>query len=170
LQLIFLNKEKYGEDYIKKVLEIRYPYLLPNKKDNESYRKFYAKNIYYISKLKEDYNLEYNFQYITPQNLYKIVKALNIFINLPSPIDELNSFILQFSNGYSYSIFKWPESPSECYIEQLFDSNSYLVISSGDIHQEEILDEMLELLKKYKPISIDVNEDAYPIYFLKLTI
>jgi hypothetical protein len=109
LQMIYLNKNVYGEEYINKILEKRYPYLLKFKSDSETYRKFYAKSIYYISKLKEIFNIDYpEKSKISPQDFYYLTKAYNIFSNqepeIGSPGVTLN---FELNNGYDYSITKY---------------------------------------------------------------
>jgi hypothetical protein len=48
-----------GEDAFKKRMQLKYPVLVKSKPYGKKWTKYYLDMIYYINKLKEDYNIDY---------------------------------------------------------------------------------------------------------------
>lgn len=164
LQMIYLNKKTYGDDYIKRILESRYPYLLQYKDPRESYRHFYVKNIYYIAKIREEFNVIYNkdYSHITPQNFYKILEAYDTFMKLPTPLEN-NNFELFFPDEYTYQIIFGDRN----YLGELVDpfgkSIDPLIMT-----ENEILPSILKHLKKYTPFAVSLVFETRPFSYQRL--
>ena len=75
LNMLSVNKKFRDEEFFEKILKRKYPDTLQYKGDYESYRSFFIKTIYYLSKLKEKYDIPY-FVGMDPENLYKASKNL----------------------------------------------------------------------------------------------
>jgi len=59
LNMLSVNKKFNDEDFFKRVMIRKYPLLLKYKKSDETYKRFFIKNIYYIAKIKEKYDIPY---------------------------------------------------------------------------------------------------------------
>ena len=59
LNMLSVNKQFRDEKFFERVLERKYPMLMIFKKEGQSWRDFYIKMTYYISKLEEDYDIPY---------------------------------------------------------------------------------------------------------------
>jgi hypothetical protein len=165
LQLIFLNREKYGEDYIKKVLEIRYPYLLKFKKENESYRQFYSKNISYMKKLKEEYSFDYiKYCINSPQHVYNTIKAYNIFIELSDPLGGSNNTLNIKTKGYLYELTKFFNNAN--YVEEYYDFKKEKIISYQLLNKEVLLSRIFNLLENDEIQGIIVYKNCNVLFHL----
>ena len=63
LNMLSVNKKfaqkLEDDDFFKRLLEIRYPYLLEFKDKDESFKNFYLREIYYIAIIEEKYKIPY---------------------------------------------------------------------------------------------------------------
>ena len=59
LSMLSVNKDLYSDNYLRRLMNKRYPFLERYKEPDESYRHFYARMIYYISLLKEEFDFPY---------------------------------------------------------------------------------------------------------------
>jgi hypothetical protein len=80
LNLLLLNK-KYAsllnENFFENLVKRKYPFLVKFKKEEEKWKRFYIKMIYYINKLKEDFQISYSpteefSQKFSPEEIYKM--------------------------------------------------------------------------------------------------
>lgn len=71
LNMLSVNKKFRDEDFFERVMRRRYPNMINYKKDKESWKTFFIKTIYYISKLKEEYGIDHRFIKINPIYFYK---------------------------------------------------------------------------------------------------
>ena len=80
-EILLLNKDflKLGSVFFEKRLKERYPFLLKFKPKNMNYTKYYLSIIYYIAKLKEEYDIDY----------------------VPAPSLNPKIFYYKLNNGYS---------------------------------------------------------------------
>ena len=59
LNMLSVNKKFNDDSYFKKILENRYPLLLRFKKNDETYKRFYLREVKYMAKLWEEYEIPY---------------------------------------------------------------------------------------------------------------
>lgn len=83
LNMLQINSPYLKDENMKMIILNKYPELLKYKKEDESYREFYIRIVYYVSKMKEEYNYEYSKEdfLVSPKNLYKLLKGYEIFKN-----------------------------------------------------------------------------------------
>ncbi len=91
LNMLSVNRKFRDEEFFEKILKKRYPDLIQYKENYESYQSFFIKTIYYLSKLKEKYDIPY-FVGMNPENVYKSSKHLYL--------TELYNKILLLSSRY----------------------------------------------------------------------
>ena len=72
LNMLSVNKKFNDDEFFKKVLERRYPLLIQFKGNKGTWKQFYVKTIYYLSKLKEEYDFPYfPSRHYNPFRLYR---------------------------------------------------------------------------------------------------
>lgn len=76
LNMLSVNKKfsdpAFFEKIIEKIVKRRYPLLISFKEENESWKNFYIRMVYYISKLQENYEFPYiPAKTFNPQKFYK---------------------------------------------------------------------------------------------------
>jgi len=72
LNMLSVNKKFNDEKFFKQIMERRYPLLLRFKEDNKTWKQFYIETIYYISKLKEEFDIPYiPVSTFDPKDFYK---------------------------------------------------------------------------------------------------
>ena len=59
LNMLSVNKTYRNEELFERIMRKRYPLVIKYKKQEESWKKFYIRMIYYLSVLKEKYNFPY---------------------------------------------------------------------------------------------------------------
>ena len=71
LNMLSVNKTYHNKELFKRIMSRRYPLLIKYKNSNETWKKFYMRMTYYLSVLKEEYNLPYiPHQDFSPRYLY----------------------------------------------------------------------------------------------------
>ena len=87
LTMLTANKELRKNDKLfERVLLRKYPLLMNFKKENETWRKFYLRMLYYISKMKEDFDIDYiAIQGFDPDKYYREMKIPYNRINRHKP-------------------------------------------------------------------------------------
>ena len=70
LNMLSVDKKFSNDEFFRKVLERKYPLLLKFKKENETHKKFYLKLIFYMSKLKTEFNIPYGSWTVDPESFY----------------------------------------------------------------------------------------------------
>ncbi len=75
LNMLSTNKKFRDETLFERIVKRKYPELIAFKNTNESFQYFFIKMVYYISKLKEVYDVPY-FVGINPESLYTDAKNL----------------------------------------------------------------------------------------------
>ena len=71
LNMLSVNKKFRDEKFFERVMIRRYPNMINFKRDNDSWKSFFIKTIYYVSKLKEEYGIDSRFIKINPIYFYK---------------------------------------------------------------------------------------------------
>ncbi len=72
LEMLSVNKKFSQDDAFKRVLQRRYPLLTSFRKEGETWKVLYLRMIYYIEKLKEDFDFPYiNYKTFNPETQYK---------------------------------------------------------------------------------------------------
>jgi hypothetical protein len=117
------NKEylKLGQDFFKKRMETRYPILSTRKPKNVTWFKYYIDNVFYIYKLKEDYNLDYyNIPSFYPKTIYH---RLHYAIS-PSSLQRLIEYNISFlvENGEYEKAIKYLEVYMTAYELRMYKS------------------------------------------------
>jgi hypothetical protein len=78
LNMLSVNKKFNDDKFFIAVLERRYPLITRFKKENETWRSFYVKMIYYIALLNDEYDFPYfptTLHLSNPEILYKQIKS-----------------------------------------------------------------------------------------------
>ena len=102
LNMLSVNKKfaqkLEDENFFEQLLQKRYPYLLEFKKQNESFKNFYLRKIYYISKIKEKYDIPYyQLKGYDPENKFKSIKKYDIVE--PKKFLKETIFVIASKNG-----------------------------------------------------------------------
>ena len=72
-----LSQKLNVDDFFKQLLKKRYPFLLEFKKENETFKQFYLREIYYIAKIEEKYKIPYySLKGYDPEYNYKKYRRL----------------------------------------------------------------------------------------------
>lgn len=72
IQMLSTNKNYNDPKFFKRILERKYPTLLRYKKKKENWRQFYIRMVFYMSKLKEEFDVPYiPVKKFNPKKLYK---------------------------------------------------------------------------------------------------
>jgi len=70
------------ENFFKRVLERKYPMLIPFKEKTQSWKDFYLEMVYYLSKLEEEYGIPYiPTKDYDPKKFYKVYKKYKTIYN-----------------------------------------------------------------------------------------
>ena len=104
LNMLSANKKFNDEQFFKRVMERKYPFLIPLKEDGETMRGLFVRMTYYIAKLEEDFGIPYiAFQRYNPERFYKKYKDdPNIYsraLEQAAKIDDLNIVRLMLDKG-----------------------------------------------------------------------
>ena len=92
LMMLSTNKKFRNEELFKKILERKYHNLIQYKKENEDFKNLFIRMIFYISKLKEEFNLTYQEKFGNPEKYYK---ELALLIER-----ERKTFVIDANNWY----------------------------------------------------------------------
>ena len=76
LNMVRANKQFDNQDFFRRVMERRYPHLLSDKKEGESWKQLYLRTMKYIGLLKEIYDFPYiPIPEFVPEKVYKTIKS-----------------------------------------------------------------------------------------------
>ena len=59
INMLSVNKKFSNEEFFKRVMERKYSDLIQYKKENETWKDLFVRMVYYISRLKEEYKVDY---------------------------------------------------------------------------------------------------------------
>ena len=82
LEMMKTNKKFFreGELAFEKRMKQRYPELAKKKEDGERWSQFYLQNVYFLNKLKEEFNIDYvPVPFFNPEALYRVRKLDNTY-------------------------------------------------------------------------------------------
>tara|TARA_R110001599_G_scaffold207862_3_gene405103 strand:- start:987 stop:1766 length:780 start_codon:yes stop_codon:yes gene_type:complete len=75
LNMLSVNKKFNDEQFFKRIMQRKYPFLIPLKGDGETMRGLFIRMSYYIAKIEEDFGIPYiAFKKYNPEKFYKIWK------------------------------------------------------------------------------------------------
>tara|TARA_R110001599_G_scaffold77421_3_gene211285 strand:- start:122 stop:922 length:801 start_codon:yes stop_codon:yes gene_type:complete len=171
LNMLSVNKKFNDEQFFKRVLQRKYPLLLRFKGDeisNETYKQFFIRMVYYISKLEEEFSIPYiPHKNYNPESFFwpkiprelKITDALYLAIELKdlnivkhivegNPNKELNSALYTASSYGDLEIVKYLVSRGA-------DGFAYAIEYAGQDGNTDIVEFLLE------QIIISGNEEDY---------
>ena len=101
LHMLSVNKKFRNEELFEKIVKRRYPLVSRFKKD-KSWKEFYIQTIYYLSKLKEKFEIPYiptlDFE---PEVIYKSAKSPN-HLHLIYPIESITEILQKQNVGNIY--------------------------------------------------------------------
>jgi hypothetical protein len=80
LNMLSVNKKFRDEQFFERVMKRKYPELIQYKTDDETWKSFYIKMVYYIAKLKEKFRFYYDRQPgYNPEKLYLVKKLRKLY-------------------------------------------------------------------------------------------
>ena len=71
LNMLSVNKKFRDEEFFQRFMKRRYLELVKYKYENETWKKFFIKMIYYIAKLQEEFEISYKYIKTNPEIFYK---------------------------------------------------------------------------------------------------
>ena len=74
LNMLSVNKKFRDENLFKHIMIHRYPELVKYRKENETFANLYIRMIYFIAKLKEDFNISFEMKFEDPEIFYKLYR------------------------------------------------------------------------------------------------
>lgn len=163
LNMLSVNKKFHDENFFKKVLMKRYPLLIKFKEDEETWKQFYIKMIFYISKLNEKFRIPYiNVEEYNPEDLYINYKqfiANNIKNLIMKPREDFKRVIENYmiNEAIEYST-KGDLKITKYLIEKGADLNNALIHSIFQLEYGEDYFDILEVKNNSKVIEYLLNK------------
>ncbi len=159
LSLLQVNKEyeSLPDTFFKERLEQRYPFLVPYKSSDISWKQYYLKNVHYIGKLKEEYDLDYvSFPGTSSKpekiykNLYRNICIQKLYIKDSRKMKEIVREMIDKVRITFYIYEKRRNEILKMLNEREARNIAEKVLKSGDL-------EFYEILKKKYPSVIEKN-------------
>ena len=144
LNMVRANKQFDNQDFFRRVMERRYPHLLTDKKEGESWKQLYLRTMKYIGLLKEVYDFPYvPVPGFIPGDVYQLIKNQpKIIYNNDYPIGNIWTYGLSFAvksdnDDWAYYMIIKGADPTE-YIRKL--------AKNGDLEGLQIILEYLIII------------------------
>jgi len=132
LNILLMNKNlvKLGEEAFKRRMLKYYPYLAKKKPESISWSKYYLSNVYYINKLKEEFDLDYYpVPTFYPEGVYRLLSYIKHYEE--GRINNFKDILIR-----DFAIEMGDEKTLQKFIDK--NSNNFLIILSKLLENSNI--------------------------------
>ena len=155
LNMLRVNKKYSDQEFFEKVLKRRYPLLEKFQKPEETKKELYLRMMYFIGKLKEKYDIDYEpIESFNPQEFYYLLRLVKEMLyrlkNLPKriPNDEGSFLDINFISGDNQNPRK-----RTGFIQIFVLDNNQIIVTKYDNFQNVLFEERMEKVPSIKYIS-----------------
>lgn len=163
LNMLSVNKKYYSEEFFKQLFKKRFPLLSVLRKEEESWKEFYLSQIYYLDKLKREFDIPYiPVASFIPNKIYHQTKVFSgrliTLLNVYSEAGNLNK-VKEISRELgskldNYEAAKFAIKGGQLPVLKYLIENQGIEIEGEEEYQTERLSELAVLASKYGYLTI----------------